>query len=295
MLYPFERMVIVQYNYHERIVNLDETGFGIINELKPRPYTPAHWHKAVEVVYFVRGTVICKFSHGTIHGEPGQMYVINSHDVHETRCSRDAEYLVVHIQPSVMCRYVANFDMLHFSLAHDPLDDEKVIMYRKLREHMEQIRRQMCENSESFQLQQHARLFDITAILVDCFSTPLAIEETQLFRSDMNRLEPVLEHIQLHHDQELSLDWAADTVGLAKEYFCRLFKKNMGISYLQYLNQVRAAAVCKDLEFCDDSIGEIAQRHGFTDNKMMNRYFRELYGCTPSEKRKFFREMKIEI
>ena len=283
-------------NYQHRILTtLDETGFGVKYENNLSAYMPPHWHKAVELLMFVKGKVICNFENAKLQFKKGDLAIINSHEVHETKCTRNAVYLVVHIQPSVMCRYVANFDMLHFSLAHDPLDDEKAIMYRKLREHMEQIRRQMCENSESFRLQQHARLFDITAILVDCFSTPLAIEETQLFRSDMNRLEPVLEHIQLHHDQELSLDWAADTVGLAKEYFCRLFKKNMGISYLQYLNQVRAAAVCKDLEICDDSIGEIAQRHGFTDNKMMNRYFRELYGCTPSEKRKFFREMKIEI
>lgn len=285
----------MQYNYHERIVKLDETGFGIIHESNPRPYTPAHWHRAVELVYFVQGRVTCKFIHGTIHGEPGQMYLINSHDVHETRCTQDAKYLVVHILPSAMCRYVANFDMLHFSLCFDPGDGEKAAAYDKLRGHMEQIYEQSCENPAAFQLEQHARLFDAAAILVKHFSTPLAIEETELYRSDMNRLEPVLEHIRLHHDEELTLDWAADTVGVAKEYFCRLFKKNMGISYLQYLNQVRAAAVCRELEVSEDPIGEIGQRNGFTDAKMMNQYFRELYGCTPSEKRKFFREKRVEI
>ncbi len=285
----------MEYNYHERIVNLDDTGFGIIHEAKPRPYTPAHWHRAVELVYYIKGTVSCKFLNGEIHGEPGQVHVINSHDVHDTRCSRNAKYLVVHILPSAMLRYVANFDMLHFSLAHDGEDPERAAAYAKLQAHMEQIHQQMCDNPAAFQLEQHARLFDIAAILVKYFSTPLAIEETELVRSDMNRLEPVLEHIQLHHEEELPLDWAADRVGLAKEYFCRLFKKNMGISYLQYLNQVRAAAVCKELELSDDPIGEIGERHGFTDSKMMNQYFRELYGCTPSEKRKFFREMTVEI
>ena len=285
----------MHYNDHERIVNLDETGFGIIHEVRPRAYTPAHWHRAVELVYFVQGQVICKFSHGTIHGEPGQMYIINSHDVHETRCSRDAKYLVVHILPSAMCRFCANFDMLHFSLTHDPEDAEKAEAYERLRLDLESIYRQHCADPDANQLEQHVWLFDAAAILVKHFSTPLAIEETELIRSDMNRLEPVLEHVQLHHDEELPLDWAADTMGLNREYFCRLFKKNMGISYLQYLNQVRAAAVCKELEVSDDPIGEIGQRHGFTDSKMMNQYFRDLYGCTPSEKRKFFREMKVEI
>jgi len=80
-------------------------------------------------------------------------------------------------------------------------------------------------------------------------------------------------------------------MGLNKEYFCRLFKKNMGVSYLTYLNQVRATAVCRELETSEDPISIIAERHGFSNPKMLNQYFRELYGCTPSEKRKAFREM----
>jgi AraC-like DNA-binding protein len=185
--------------------------------------------------------------------------------------------------------------MLHFSLIYDSKDGRKAQAYEQLRENMEAIFWQHCEDPVGNQLQQHVWLFDSVDILVKHFSTPLAIEETQLIRSDRNRLEPVLEYIQLHHDEELPLDWAAELMGLNKEYFCRLFKKNMGISYLKYLNQIRATAVCTELELSDDPIGEIAARHGFSDMKMMNQYFRDLYDCTPSEKRKVFREMKVEI
>ena len=83
-------------------------------------------------------------------------------------------------------------------------------------------------------------------------------------------------------------------MGLNKEYFCRLFKRNMGVSYLQYLYQVRATAVCRELEISDDPISEIAERHGFRDPKMLSQHFKEIYGCTPSEKRKFFREVSLE-
>jgi AraC-like DNA-binding protein len=101
------------------------------------------------------------------------------------------------------------------------------------------------------------------------FALTLTLEDASARRSDMNRLEPVLKYTQLHHSEDLTLDGAADAMGLNKEYFCRLFKKNMGISYLRYLYQVRAAAVCRDLETSDDTIGQIAQRHGFKDMKML--------------------------
>ena len=282
-------------NYQHRILTgMDDTGFGIKYEDTLSAYTPPHWHKAVELLLFVRGKITCTFENAKRQFKAGDMYIINSHEVHETKCTRNARYLVVHIDPYVMCRYVPTFDQMSFHLSFDPEDQAKAMAYDQLRSHMNEILRQTEETNQAYRLEQQARLFAVAALLVRYFSQPLAVEETKLQRSDMTRLEPLLEHIQLHHGEELPLDEAVEMMGLNKEYFCRLFKKNMGVSYLQYVYQVRTTAVCRELETTEDPIGEIAERHGFRDSKMLNQYFREIYGCTPSEKRKFFREVTID-
>ena len=282
-------------NYqHKLLTDLDETGFGVKFENKLSAYTPPHWHKAVELLLFVKGRVTCNFENTTLHAKPGDIYLINSHQVHATKCSRNATYLCVHILPGQMCKFVPNFDQLSFSLTFDPEDQTKSMAYEQLRIHLQEILRQTEATHLAYKLERQARLFAVTALLVKYFSQPLAVEETTLQRSDMTRLEPLLEYIQLHHAEELPLDDAANSMGLNKEYFCRLFKKNMGVSYLQYVYQVRTTAFCRELETSDDPISEIAERHGFRDPKMLNQYFREIYGCTPSEKRKFFREVTID-
>jgi AraC-like DNA-binding protein len=283
-------------NYQHRILaNMDETGFGIKYENNLSAYFPPHWHKAVELLMFVKGKVNCNFENAKLHFKKKDIAIINPHEVHETKCSRNAEYLVVHIDPTVMCRYMPTFDQLRFSLVYNPEDQQKAAAFAQLREHMEQILRlTQEENDPAAKLERHARLFALTYILVKHFSQPLAVEENRLQRSDMSRLEPLLEHIHLHHGEELPLDDAVEFMGLNKEYFCRLFKKNMGVSYLQYVYQIRTTAVCRELETTEDPIGEIAERHGFRDPKMLNQYFKEIYGCTPSEKRKFFREVTID-
>lgn len=284
-------------NYqHRMLTNLDETGFGVKYENNLSAYTPPHWHKAVEMLLFVKGKVTCNFENTKRHFKPGDIYIINSHEVHETKCTRNAIYLCIHIDPNTMLHFVPTFDQMRFSLVFDPEDQVKAMAYEQLRSHMQEILRQTMEESEGgvHKLERQARLYAVTALLVKHFSQPLAVEETKLQRSDMTRLEPLLEYIQLHHGEELPLDEASDFMGLNKEYFCRLFKKNMGVSYLQYVYQVRTTAVCRELETTEDPIGEIADRHGFRDPKMLNQYFREIYGCTPSEKRKFFREVTIE-
>lgn len=279
---------------HRLLTDLDESGFGTRLEDQPNGYFPPHWHKALEILLFVRGRVTCNLENASLHAKPGDIYIINPHEVHSTKCSRNAAYLVVHILPGAMCKYVPTFDQLRFSLIFDPEDQEKAAAYERLRNHMEQILRYTEENHQDSKLERQARLFAVTALLVRYFSKPLALEESTLQRSDMIRLEPVLEYIQLHHGEELSLELAAGSMGLNKEYFCRLFKKNMGVSFLQYVYQVRTTSFCRDLEITGDTIGEIAERHGFRDPKMLNHYFKDIYGCTPSEKRRFFREISVE-
>ena len=283
-------------NYQHRVLtNMEETGFGVKYETNLSAYIPPHWHKAIEMLLFVKGKVTCNFENAKRQFKKGDMYIINSHEVHETKCSRNAVYLVVHIDPNVMCRYVPTFDQMRFHLAFDPEDQVKAAAYEQLRNHMQEILRLSEDESDpTAKLERSARLFAVATLLVRYFSQPLAVEETRLQRSDMTRLEPLLEYIHLHHGEELPLDEAVEFMGLNKEYFCRLFKKNMGVSYLQYVYQVRTTAVCRELETTEDPIGEIAERNGFRDPKMLNQYFREIYGCTPSEKRKFFREVTIE-
>lgn len=283
-------------NYQHRVLaDLDETGFGVKYETDLSIYTPRHWHKALELLMFIKGKVTCNFENASLQFKAGDMYILNSHEVHETKCTRNAVYLVVHIDPTRMCHYVPTFDQLSFSLIFDPEDQVKAMAHEQLRIHLLEILRQTREEEDgAWMLERQARLFAVAALLVKHFSQPLAVEQTRLQRSDMTRLEPVLGYVQLHHEQEISLEDAANTMGLNKEYFCRLFKKNMGVSFLQYVYQVRANAVCRELETTDDPIGQIAERHGFRDPKMLNHYFREIYGCTPSEKRKFFREVSLE-
>ena len=285
----------MQHYQHRILTTMDETGFGIKYENNLSAYIPPHWHKAVELLMFVKGTVTCNFENAKLQFKKNDIAIINSHEVHETKCTRNAVYLVVHIDPTVMCRYVPAFDQLRFSLAYDPEDREKADAFAQLREHMQRILLLTeGESDPAGKLERQARLFALAFLLVRHFSQPMAVEETHLQRSDMTRLEPLLDHIHLNHGQELPLDEAVEFMGLNKEYFCRLFKKNMGVSYLQYVYQVRATAVCRELEVSDDTIGEIAERHGFREPKMLNQYFKEIFGCTPSEKRKFFREVMLD-
>ena len=90
----------------------------------------------------------------------------------------------------------------------------------------------------------------------------------------------------------LAIGWAA--MGTGFTFFMTalgagvvfIFKKNMGISFLQYLNEVRAAHIYQDLIHTDEPVQVLMEKNGFTNQKLFNRVFKELYGCTPLQARK---------
>ncbi|WKL03283.1 AraC family transcriptional regulator [Paenibacillus amylolyticus] len=53
------------------------------------------------------------------------------------------------------------------------------------------------------------------------------------------RLKPVLDYIEQHYAEEITLPTLAGLICVTPEYFCHLFKKTTGIRPISYVNQVR--------------------------------------------------------
>lgn len=102
----------------------------------------------------------------------------------------------------------------------------------------------------------------------------------------MERIRNVITYVEEHFREPLSLDDAAGLLGLGREYFCRFFKKNMGMTFLNYLSEVRLAHTYEDLLNTNAPISEVMEANGFTNQKLFNSSFKALYGCTPSSIRR---------
>ena len=54
-------------NYQHRVLtNMEETGFGVKYETNLSTYIPPHWHKAIEMLLFVKGKVTCNFENAKL-------------------------------------------------------------------------------------------------------------------------------------------------------------------------------------------------------------------------------------
>lgn len=88
--------------------------------------------------------------------------------------------------------------------------------------------------------------------------------------------------IEQEYRMGLTLERLALHVGVSKYHLQRLFKRNTGISPLEYATKLRMNEALKRLQTTDDSITEIAYYLGYKSSAHFSSVFRHHIGCIPS-------------
>lgn len=129
-------------------------------------------------------------------------------------------------------------------------------------------------------------LFEMLYLLYRSFSREV---ESSQFKKDVKnfvRLEPVLEYTKKHYNTPITLSEISQIACFQEEYFCHYFKKNMGVTYFQYLNEIRLSHIYRDLTSTDLPLKVLLEKHGFTNYKLFRKMFYEQFATTPGEYRK---------
>lgn len=93
-------------------------------------------------------------------------------------------------------------------------------------------------------------------------------------------------YIHNHFSEDISCEQVAGEVNKTPNYFCHLFKRDMGISYSDYLNRLRLERAKKRITDSDDILLEIATQAGYRNYNYFAARFKQLFGVAPSELRR---------
>lgn len=129
-------------------------------------------------------------------------------------------------------------------------------------------------------------------IIVQSFSTEtkyLIDSNDDLTNTDLaNPIESSIQFIQQHFKDPITLNMVADAVYLSPTHFSRLFKEEMGTTFVEYLASYRIEQSKSLLKMTSIPIEVIAQQMGFASAGYFATTFRKYEGCTPSKYRSLF-------
>jgi AraC-like DNA-binding protein len=216
-----------------------------------------------------------------------QMMVIETGKVHSTASGSDAYMFVcIHIAREQLKSYMPDIDLYQIDCPPIDINDDRFPEYLNICRMLADLTRIYMTDPPTAPMESEGLILLIYSHLLRHFSTKAIPENTVGNTLTKNRLREVISYVQKHYAEPISLQDAADLLGLNREYFCRFFKKNMGMSFLQYLMEVRLSHMYHDLEVTDKPISVLMEENGLYNQKLCNRAFKKLYGCTPSSVRK---------
>lgn len=106
-----------------------------------------------------------------------------------------------------------------------------------------------------------------------------SVEENQ-------RMATILDFVNRHSAESISLTAAAALLGLSQSVFSRFFRRNTGRSFIDYVNDWRISRACALLEQTRLSILEISLQTGFGNLSHFNRQFRRRCQMSPRDYRR---------
>jgi AraC-like DNA-binding protein len=127
---------------------------------------------------------------------------------------------------------------------------------------------------------------DISAWFKKELLPPTLVFLRQRFESQYTNT--ALQMVQMIHDQfdqDISLESCAAQLNFNPVYLSRVFKKEIGVTFIDYLTDYRIRTARQWLEETDLKIVEIAERLNYTTSTGFIRSFRKLTGMTPGQYR----------
>lgn len=91
----------------------------------------------------------------------------------------------------------------------------------------------------------------------------------------------IKKYISLHYMDEISLNEMAEILNLSRSYLSTLFKKEMGISFTEYLIQFRLNRAIEILKFEKLPLNNIAEMVGYPDYTQFSKIFKKYKGVSP--------------
>lgn len=239
---------------------------------------PKHWHRSIEVLFVLAGTVSVVIDDRTYLLKSTDIVAINSLSTHELY-SDGAELLAFQINLSKSHFFEEYKDCYFDCCSCDDTDNPRFDLLRHL------LARLIKENSVGEnKLISHSIIALLLNELVTTFQIPQP-ENTDAKKKALQQLTKITDYIQKHFNEGLSLAELAEEFHFSQSYLSRFFKENIGVTYSSYYNAIRLDHAVNEMLSSDEAIAVIAANNGFPNARAMVSLFKKKYGMLPSEYR----------
>lgn len=256
-----------------------------------------HWHEHFEIIVMKEGQAIFHVDSKPYEAGPGDVIMVPSGGLHVGYSLKKGDISYVSIvfhaslfkdrnQDSQHEQFVAPYLNNRYQFPVKPADHSGICSaYYPL---LESVISEVLHKGPAFQLVVKNQLHLFFTLLARSFPPQQSSDRQQSERHSVNRerFKPLLEHLEHHFDEKISLESAAKFVNLNPYHFCKMFKKLTGRTFIDYVNLYRINEAERLLLETDYTVTEIAGKVGCDNPNYFTKLYKQYKGLTPSGARK---------
>jgi AraC-like DNA-binding protein len=252
-----------------------------------------HWHEDVEIIYTLVGHAVHYIDGCRYQTWPVAVYIVNSESIHKVISDREeyhhnGETIAVVLQVSYpyLAGLIPDIRNQYFLTECKTENAELNAMMLQLSAYAD------TEQSSSSAQNDYNHIHVLSLvdeIIYQLCRDRLVLKEKVLpinSAKNLERLRGIMQYVEQHYTEKLNQNEIARRFYFSKGYFAGFFKKNTGLTFMEYLTRYRLSKARMELLHSDSTILDVALNNGFSDARSFINSFRKLYGNTPLQYRK---------
>ena len=243
-----------------------------------------HFHQDIELIYVLSGKLELNIDGQKTEMSAEDVLMVNANKRHYLKSSGEIVYARLMIMYDMLSDVLNDFDLMFVCDSTRNTD----AAYDGMRKLLQQLLGHYLSNKgRTADFAYIAICYQImdyicTHFLIRSASSP-GDAESDKYRQRLLQIE---NYIRANYRSAISLKELADKLYLSNGYLSRFFKKNYGMSFAEYLTNVRLHHAVDQLLYTDIPITRIVYDNGFASVAIFNKAFKKEYGETPSAVRK---------
>jgi AraC-like DNA-binding protein/mannose-6-phosphate isomerase-like protein (cupin superfamily) len=241
---------------------------------------PPHFHYSFELLFVERGEYLIQVNNKKFKMGSGDIAVFAPGDIHSYQTIGSSRVVIfVFLENEfpelkwIFSNYVLQQNVFHFPNSG-----------------IAELLEKRNEVNDEALLRLYLKGFVNTLFFTLLKDAPLV----QQIREEKERiLRKVLVYVRQEFDNGINLQQTAHDLGLCSSHISRSFKKGIGCTFNEYVNQLRVEKAKRLLENEAIPIYEIVSECGFGNQRSLDRAFKKLTNMTPKEYRlKYWNKIK---
>lgn len=239
-----------------------------------------HFHQNLEIIYVLDGNVEVQIESEKYELAKGEFLLVNANKRHSLRETKGELLLACfRINFTVLAEYLGTNQILFWCNS----GADKNEAYEQLKRVLDRILNRFYDKENEGALYLNSIYYEALYLLTSYFR--IKADDSRLKESgapDNSRVFEIQNYVQANYQKQISLNDLAKKLYLSNAYLSKYIKKRFGLSFLEYVNNIRLFHAVDELLYSEKKITRIALDNGFPTTASFNKAFRDVYNMTPS-------------